>query len=135
MNSEAREYEFWNIAKAVLADALAKGVLTPKGEAFLGGYSTVLDGDISTKVMVTWFFSPQPAHNLPAAAYLSWTPWPDEPDRRLRGFCTVAFRHGHGWDFYGNSWRWVAAWIAALKRLPDYAKTISGHQCETSSAC
>jgi hypothetical protein len=116
--TQTHELEFWAVAEAVLADVLAKGVLTPNGEASLGPYLTVLPGDIPTRVMINWFFPPEPAH-MPPVTHFSWRLWPDELGSRLRGFCNVAFQQGQGWTFYGNSDLWLASWNPALRRFRE----------------
>ena len=120
--TQTHELEFWAVAEAALANALAKGVLTPHGEASVGPYLTVLPTDIPTRVMVNSYSPPLPTRDLPAVVHLSWRLWPDELGSRLRGFCNVAFRQGQGWLFYGDSTRWLASWNPALKQLQESAK-------------
>lgn len=126
MSNHVREREFWAIARAVLDDALSRGILSSHGEALRGDFSTVLRGHVPAKVTVS-FLPPRPAGDLPPEAYLRWTLWPDETGPRPRGYSSVMFDLDRGWNFYGDDdYCRVVARSADLKPLLDYA---------SSSAC
>lgn len=121
MNNRMREQEFWAIAKAVLVDALSRGVLSPHGEAMRGKYLTILRGNIPAEVKVS-FLPPRPAGDLSPEAYLHWTLWPHEAGRHPKGYFNVAYRPHMGWCFYGHDeYRRVMARAADLTPLVEGA--------------
>ncbi len=102
MTREQRDREQLAIAKAVLADATNRNVLSADGVAIRRTYSTVLPGNVPAEVELSSCLPTPPAGDHPPEAYLKFRLWPKEPRPRPRGYFNVVFRKEQGWMLYGD---------------------------------
>jgi hypothetical protein len=118
MNRDQRDRQHFAIVRAVLADAVTRGVLSEDGHGTRCCYRTLLPGNIPADVTLSLFLRPRPAGDLPPEAYLKFELWPDEPRPRPHGHFSVAFPGDRGWTLYGDyNYRAVVKRTEALEDL------------------
>jgi hypothetical protein len=103
---ERKEQEFWNVAKAIIGDAVARGILRDDGEAVRCSFSTVLADNSSVRVTISSYIPPPPAGDLPPEAYLRFEIAPSGSKASRKGCVNVAFRCDRGWVLYGDFEIW-----------------------------
>ncbi len=120
MNHEERDQQYFAIIRSILADAVARGVLSDDGQATRCNYKAMLPGSIPAEVALSSFIPPRPAGDLPPEAYLKFRLWADEPRPHARGYFNVAFRADRGWMLYGDfDYHSVRTRAADLERLVE----------------